>query len=249
MTTTLKALIFDFNGTLCLDEPLVLNLYQRVLAEEGVTLPAAAYEAGYLGLSDTAVLAKALAAAGRQAAVAKVAAMVARKSRYYMVARKSRYYLEAVAARPPLAPGAADLVRAVSHQYRLAVASGAPRREIEWVLRQAGLRDRFAALVAMEDTDRGKPHPAPFLRALAGINGGARRVDQVQAAECLVLEDSLEGIRSAKAAGMRVIGVASTYAVERLAAEADRAIRALADLAPEELGRWFASLGEAPGAV
>jgi HAD superfamily hydrolase (TIGR01509 family) len=240
MTATLKALIFDFNGTLCLDEPLVLNLYQRVLAEEGVTLPAAAYEAGYLGLSDTAVLAKALAAAGRQAAVAKVAAMVA---------RKSRYYLEAVAARPPLAPGAADLVRAVSRQYRLAVASGAPRREIEWVLRQAGLRDRFAALVAMEDTDRGKPHPAPFLRALAGINGGARRVDQVQAAECLVLEDSLEGIRGAKAAGMRVIGVASTYAVERLAAEADRAVPALVDLAPEELGRWFASLGEAPGAV
>jgi len=233
MTATLKALIFDFNGTLCLDEPLLLRLYQRVLSEEEVALPSTEYEAGYLGLSDAAIFAKALTAAGRRAGAAKVAAMVA---------RKSRFYLEAVAARPPLAPGATDLVRAASRRYRLAVASGAPRREIEWVLRHAGLRDCFAALVAMEDTERGKPHPAPFLKALAGLNGGARRVEQIQAEECLVLEDSLEGIRGAKAAGMRVIGVASTYPVERLAAEADRAIPALADLAPEELGGWFSSL-------
>ena len=233
MTATLKALIFDFNGTLCLDEPLLLRLYQRVLSEEEVALPSTEYEAGYLGLSDAAIFAKALTAAGRRAGAAKVATMVA---------RKSRFYLEAVAARPPLAPGATDLVRAASRRYRLAVASGAPRREIEWVLRHAGLRDCFAALVAMEDTERGKPHPAPFLKALAGLNGGARRVDQIQAEECLVLEDSLEGIRGAKAAGMRVIGVASTYPVERLAAEADRAIPALADLAPEELGGWFSSL-------
>ncbi|MEK7338768.1 MAG: HAD family phosphatase [candidate division NC10 bacterium] len=238
LSRTLKALIFDFNGTLCLDEPLLLRLYQRVLAEEGVALPATDYEAGYLGLSDAAIFAKALTAAGRRAGAAKVAAMVA---------RKSRFYLEAVAARPPLAPGATDLVRAASRRYRLAVASGAPRREIEWVLRHAGLRDCFAALVAMEDTERGKPHPAPFLKALAGLNGGARRVDQIQAGECLVLEDSLEGIRGAKAAGMRVIGVASTYPVERLAAEADRAVPALADLAPEELGRWFGSLSGTPG--
>jgi len=238
MTATLKALIFDFNGTLCLDEPLLLSLYQRVLAEEGVALPAAEYEAGYLGLSDAAIFAKALTGAGRRAEAAKVAGMVG---------RKSRHYLEAVATGPPLAPGAADLVRAASRQYRLAVASGAPRREVEWVLRHAGLRDCFAALVGMEDADRGKPHPTPFLKALAGLNGGVRRVDQILTAECLVLEDSLEGIRGARAAGMRVIGVASTYPVERLAAEADRAIPALADLALEELGRWFGSLSGIPG--
>lgn len=238
MPATLKALIFDFNGTLCLDEPLLLRLYQRVLAEEGLALTAAAYEAEYLGLSDAAIFAKALAAAGRRADAAAVAAMVA---------RKSRYYLEAVAARPPLAPGAADLVRAAAHRYRLAVASGAPRREVDWVLRQAGLRDRFAALVAMEDVERGKPDAAPFLKALAGLNGGARPVDRILAEECLVLEDSLEGIRGAKAAGMRVIGVASTYPLERLAAEADAAIAALADLTPDALGRWFGGLSGTPG--
>lgn len=235
MTATLKALIFDFNGTLCPDEPLLLCLYQRVLAEEGVALPATDYEAGYLGLSDAAIFAKALTAAGRRAGAAKVADMVA---------RKSRFYLEAVEARPPLAPGATGLVRAASRQYRLAVASGAPRREIEWVLRHAGLRDCFAALVAMEDTERGKPHPAPFLQALAGLNGGARRVDQILTAECLVLEDSLEGIRGAKAAGMRVVGVASTYPVERLAAEADRAIRTLRELDILEAARWFQTSNE-----
>lgn len=237
MTATLKALIFDFNGTLCLDEPLLLSLYQRVLAEEGVVLPAAEYEADYLGLSDAAVFAKALTGAGRRADAANVAAMVA---------RKSRFYLEAVATGPPLAPGAADLIRGAARRYRLAVASGAPRREIEWVLRQAGLRDCFAALVAMEDVERGKPDPAPFLKALAGLNGGARPVDRILTEECLVLEDSLGGIRGAKAAGMGVIGVASTYAVERLAAEADRVIPALADLAPEELGRWFGGLSGTP---
>ena len=238
MTATLKALILDFNGTLCLDEPLLLSLYQRVLAEEGVVLPAAEYEAGYLGLSDAAIFAKALTAAGRPAEAAKVAALVA---------RKSRHYLEAIASRPPPAPGAAEFIRAASRRFRLAVASGAPRREVEWVLRQADLRDCFAALVAMEDAERGKPDPAPFLKALAGLNGGARPVDRIRPEECLVLEDSLGGIRGARAAGMRVIGVASTYPVERLGAEADRAVPALADLVPEELGRWFRSLSGTPG--
>jgi HAD superfamily hydrolase (TIGR01509 family) len=238
MPASLKAIIFDFNGTLCLDEPLLLRLYQRVLGEEGLALAAAAYEAEYLGLSDAAIFAKALTAAGRRADAAAVAAMVA---------RKSRYYLEAVAARPPLAPGAAVLVRAAAQRYRLAVASGAPRREVDWVLRQAGLRDRFAALVAMEDVERGKPDAAPFLKALAGLNGPARRVDRILAEECLVLEDSLEGIRGAKAAGMRVIGVASTYPLERLAAEAHAAVPALASLTPDGLARWFGGLSGIPG--
>jgi len=97
----------------------------------------------------------------------------------------------------PLLDGAVDAVRALAASYPLAVASSSNRPLIDAVLETAGIAECFAATVSSEEVARGKPSPDVYLEA-------ARRVG-VPAGECAAVEDSTNGIRAAKAAGMVVI--------------------------------------------
>jgi beta-phosphoglucomutase-like phosphatase (HAD superfamily) len=89
----------------------------------------------------------------------------------------------------------------------LAIASGAFRREIEHVLRAAGLRQHFPVLVAIEDVTNGKPDPEAFLRALAGLNALRTDGPMIAPEQAVAIEDATDGARAAHAAGMRVAAI------------------------------------------
>jgi HAD superfamily hydrolase (TIGR01509 family) len=99
----------------------------------------------------------------------------------------------------PLLPGAIDAVRALAERWPLGLASSSNRELIDLVLEESGLAPLFAATVSSEEVDRGKPAPDVYLEA-------ARRLG-VPPEECVAVEDSGAGIRSAQAAGMRVVAV------------------------------------------
>ena len=99
----------------------------------------------------------------------------------------------------PLIDGAVDAVRRLAGRFPLAVASSSNRSLIDTVLEVAGLAPLFTATVSSEEVARGKPAPDVYLEA-------ARRLG-VDAPRCTAVEDSHGGIRSAKAAGMRVIAI------------------------------------------
>jgi HAD superfamily hydrolase (TIGR01509 family) len=126
----------------------------------------------------------------------------------------------------PFFPGARTLVLELASELPLGIASGALRREIEAILQASGLRDAFAAVVGADDVSRGKPDPEPYLKALARLRA---RAPQLGPADCLVFEDSVPGILAARAAGMKVIGVASSYPAARLQ-PAHRVVPTLAGL-------------------
>jgi HAD superfamily hydrolase (TIGR01509 family) len=96
-----------------------------------------------------------------------------------------------------LLDGAVEAVRALAASYPLAVASSSNRPLIDAVLETAGIAECFVATVSSEEVPRGKPSPDVYLEA-------ARRLG-VPAVECAAVEDSANGIRAAKAAGMFVI--------------------------------------------
>jgi beta-phosphoglucomutase len=97
-------------------------------------------------------------------------------------------------------PGAAEWVRRLARAgWRQAVASSAPRRNVEVVVAALGIAEHFGALVAAEDVTHGKPAPDVFLAA-AGRLG-------VPPARCVVVEDAPAGIEAARRAGMASIGV------------------------------------------
>lgn len=99
----------------------------------------------------------------------------------------------------PLLPAARETVIAMAAYWPLALASSANRPIIDLVLDLAGLSASFAATVSSEEVLRGKPAPDVYLEA-------ARRLD-VPSTSCAAVEDSANGIRSARAAGMTVIAV------------------------------------------
>jgi HAD superfamily hydrolase (TIGR01509 family) len=99
----------------------------------------------------------------------------------------------------PLLPGAVDAVRGLAARWPLALASSANRSLIDLVLREADLTGCFGASVSSEEVPRGKPAPDVYLEAAARLD--------VDPTACAAVEDSSNGLRSAAAAGMRVVAV------------------------------------------
>jgi HAD superfamily hydrolase (TIGR01509 family) len=99
----------------------------------------------------------------------------------------------------PLLPGAVEAVERVAARWPLGLASSSNREVIDLVLERSGLGKHFKVAVSSEEVARGKPAPDVYLDA-------ARRLDAEPTA-CVAIEDSENGIRSAHAAGMRVIAV------------------------------------------
>jgi HAD superfamily hydrolase (TIGR01509 family) len=127
----------------------------------------------------------------------------------------------------PLIEGAVGAVQRLAARYPLGLASSSNRELIDAVLRGAGLAQYFGATVSSEEVAHGKPAPDVYLEV-------ARRLG-VEAPDCAAIEDSHGGIRSAKAAGMRVIAIPNpSYPPdEESLAQADVTIRSLDELTPE----------------
>jgi beta-phosphoglucomutase len=119
----------------------------------------------------------------------------------------------------------------------LALASGARRAEIDSVLESTDLKRYFKVIVAAEDFALGKPNPESFLLALEWLNA-ARNTSPILPGECLVIEDSIGGVRGARAAGMACMAVTSSYPREALQA-ANRVVPTLEDIPLDSLNALF----------
>jgi beta-phosphoglucomutase len=201
-----RAVIFDFNGTLSQDEPILLAIFQELFAEYGRPLSAEEYFGELAGLSDPEIVRTWLGA--DHPAVDEV------------IERRSERYRELVADGSSVPQAVREAVRYAAERARVAIVSGAAREEIGAVLEGSGLAHVVTTVVAAEDVARGKPHPDGYLRVLELLDGDLR------ARDVLVFEDTEAGVAAAKAAGMRCIAVLGTLAPERLAA-ADEIVPAL----------------------
>jgi HAD superfamily hydrolase (TIGR01509 family) len=116
-----------------------------------------------------------------------------------VVRRMLERYREAL----PLLPGAIEAVRRVAAEWPLGLASSSNRPVIEAFLDAAGVQELFGATVSSEEVAGGKPAPDVFLEAARRLGTAADR--------CAAIEDSGNGLRAAKAAGMRVLAVPNAH--------------------------------------
>jgi HAD superfamily hydrolase (TIGR01509 family) len=124
----------------------------------------------------------------------------------------------------PVLPGAVEAVRRLAEDFRLGLASSSNRALIDAVLEATGLEKLFEAIVSSEEVPRGKPAPDVYLRAAELL--------ELPPAGIAAVEDSANGIRSAHAAGMRVLAIPNRrYPPEPEAlALADRVVESLDEL-------------------
>jgi HAD superfamily hydrolase (TIGR01509 family) len=193
-----RAIIFDFNGTLSDDEPILCEIFIHLFAEQGRPLSAQEYFDELVGLSDPEIV-RTWLGHDHPDVDAVIAERVAR-------------YRTAVADGSSIHDHVREAVRYAAAQVPLAVCSGAARAEIEPVLEAAGLAPVFRGIVSSGDVVEGKPHPEGYLKALAEL------LDGIDASDVLVFEDTEAGIASAKAAGMKVFAKQGTLDPHRLRA-------------------------------
>jgi HAD superfamily hydrolase (TIGR01509 family) len=132
--------------------------------------------------------------------------------------------------RLPVIPGAREAVERIGARWPLALASSSNRELIDLALELLGVAGLFRATVSSEQVSRGKPAPDVYLEA-------ARRLG-VEPTRAAAVEDSHNGIRAAKAAGMRVIAIPNAHfppGPDALA-DADVVLDSLHDLTPEAIG-------------
>ncbi|PZG21240.1 HAD family hydrolase [Nonomuraea aridisoli] len=211
----MDACVFDLDGVLVDSEPVWEEVRRAFVADHGGVWQADT-QSRLMGMS-TAEWAAYLHELGVRMEPAEIARGVVDQ----MAAR----YRDGV----PLMPGAVAAVRRLSVAVTLGLASSSPRRLIDVVLDAAGLTECFAATVSTEEVARGKPAPDGYLEA-------ARRLG-VDPGACVAVEDSSNGLRSAHAAGMRVVAVPHPRyppAPDALAL-AWRVVPALGELTPESL--------------
>jgi HAD superfamily hydrolase (TIGR01509 family) len=216
----LRAVIFDFNGIIVDDEPIHFRLFQKVLGEEGILLTEEVYYARYLGFDDRGAFAAGFRDNQRPLDDFKLKELIERKAFYYQ---------DAIRNHVAIFPGVQSLVLNLAQTLPLAVASGALRDEIETILKTAELLKYFSAIVSAEDVSQGKPEPEIFLKALAALNGQGQNGEAIRAGECLVIEDSKEGIRGARRAGMKCLAVTNSHTAELLG-DADAVVASLEEV-------------------
>jgi beta-phosphoglucomutase len=193
---SVSAVVFDFNGTLSDDEPLLCEIFGHLFAEHGRPMSAQQYLDELAGLSDPEIVKTWLGEdhPDVQAVIAE------RVSRYRAAAADGSTVHEHVR----------EAVRYAAERASLAICSGAARDEIEPVVEAAGLAGCFRAIVTSDDVAHGKPDPEGYLKVLALL--------EVDPADAVVVEDTEAGIASARAAGVgRVLAVRTTLDPHRLA--------------------------------
>ena len=204
MRSALQAIVFDFDGVIADSEPLHLRAFQATLLEEGLDLSAREYYARYLGFDDVELFRTLVGDRGLVRNETQIGALVARKGVKLQEMIRDGHVLFA---------GAADFIRAAAAQVPIAIASGALRHEIVEITEAAGVRELFAAIVAAGDTPRSKPSPAPYVLAFERL---VEAHPHLESRRCVAIEDSRWGLESAHGAGLRCVGVTTSYPAEEL---------------------------------
>ena len=187
-----RAVLFDFNGTLSDDEPIVCAIFQELFAERGRPLSTETYFSELAGTSDPEIVRAWLGAEDTA-----------------LVAEKVERYRARVEDGSTVYEPARGAVRAAAAEAAVAVVSGATRAEIAPALTAAGLDEVISATVTADDVSRGKPDPEGYLIALELLGAGADG--------SIAFEDSEPGIEAALAAGLQCVAVLGTLPRERLA--------------------------------
>ena len=213
----IKGVIFDMDGVLVDSEPYICEAAMRMFAERGFTVSPEDF-LPYVGAGEERYVGGVAEKYGLVADLKEI------KDRTYEI------YGEIVRGRlEPLAGVREFIEKARSRGLRLAVASSADRVKVGINLREIGITEEtFDAVVCGLDVGKKKPDPEIFLAAAAKLG--------LAASECLVVEDAVNGVAAAKAAGMKCLGLTTSFTAEQLAG-ANWIANDLAD-APEEVLDW-----------
>lgn len=208
----IRTVIFDMDGVIIDTEPIHHHAFFTQFAELGIAVSDELY-ASFLGSSTRNVFQR---LKQEFALPQEVPALLQRKRELFNQAFDTDASLD-------LLPGVRTLIEDLqAHGVQMVLASSASKATIARVFNRFGLAPYFSHTVSGEDFAQSKPNPAIFLHAA--------ELAQTPVSECIVIEDSANGVAAAKAAGIYCIGYASPHSVGQDLRLADRVIQDFAEL-------------------
>ena len=218
----IKAIFFDFNGVIIDDETIQMKAYQEVLRGHDIDLKEEWYFDA-LGMDDRTFV---------RAIFDRAKKPLSHAVWESVLVAKTDAHRQAIQDQLPLFPGVLTFLKNTSRHFSLGLVSMANIVEVGYVFQRANLTPLFSVIVTAEDASACKPDPMCYSTGLAKLNEKRQheRLLPLLPQECLAIEDSPPGIQSARAAGMRTLGVTNTVSEEALrAAGADVVTASLAD--------------------
>ncbi len=223
----IKAIVFDFDGVVVDSEPLHYRAFVQVAKPLGVTITWEQYLQEFIGYDDRDAFRVMLGGRPGMVGTPKNEAKLAQLGHDKAVAFEN----EVRAGFEPI-PGILALIEQAHQQWPLAIASGATRFDIDLILGELGLADRFSPIVTADDVQYSKPHPQTYAKAVGELGFAA------DPSACLAIEDTAAGIESAREAGLQVLGITSTGDASQLG-RATRVVETFQGITPQQLEQWF----------
>jgi phosphoglycolate phosphatase/beta-phosphoglucomutase len=227
----IKAIFFDFNGVIIDDETIQMKAYEEVLKGHEIALTEELYW-GALGMDDKTFVRSMFTYAKKPLSDPLLEEVLGAKTELH------RQMIEEL----PLFPGVLTFLKSASREFQLGLVSMANKAEVGYVFQRAHLTPLFSIVVTAEDASVCKPAPDCYLTGLMKLNELRQheRMLPLLASECLAIEDSPPGIQSARAAGMKTLGVTNTVSSDALReAGADVVTKSLADWTVEAVKLVF----------
>jgi len=227
----IKAILFDFNGVIIDDETIQMKAYQEILKGHEIPLTEELYF-GALGMDDRTFVRSMFAHAKKPLTNPVLEKVLNDKTDLH------REMIEDL----PLFPGVVTFLKAAAREFEVGLVSMANKVEVGYVFQRAHLTPLFSVIVTAEDASVCKPAPDCYLAGLTKLNEKRQHERKLPllASECLAIEDSPPGIQSARAAGMRTLGVTNTVPAAALReAGADVVTASLADWNVDAVKRLY----------
>lgn len=220
----LEAIVFDFDGVIVDSEPLHYRAFLEVLKPLGVRFDYVRYHKRYIGFDDRD---------GFRAMCDDQGVALDDDRLAELIAEKACAFQRIVGAGVPPFAGVVELIEEAAEAMPIAIASGALRSDVDAILAGlggGGLAERFEAVVTAEDVRQSKPDPESYAMTVRRLG--------VTPGSALAIEDTPAGLISARAAGLRTLGVTNSCAAEDLS-RAERVVDSLLGVTVKRLQQWY----------
>ncbi len=228
----IKALLLDFNGVIIDDEHLQMEAYRDVLKDEGIDLTEEKYFA-CLGMNDEVFLQTIYQREGKDVETARLPELIE---------AKTDKWRDKIEKEIPIFEGVEDFIKRMANDFTLGLVSMARRLEIDYVLDKTDLRNSFSAIVSADDISTVKPDPECYREGFRLVDSFRTSQGKVPItrSQCVVIEDSPQGITAGKNARLNTLGVTNTVDAEKLReAGADAVTHNLKDWFPDSFRQVF----------
>ena len=186
----LAAILFDLDGTIANTDPVHMLAWQQMLNDRQITVDEAFYKQQISGKRNERI-------------VKSMFPELSLEEGEKLAEAKESLFRELASEVKPL-PGLTEILKWIETQgLRRSLVTNAPRDNVDFMLNLLNLTETFSPIILGEDAPAPKPHPDPYQMALKELG--------LSPEQAIVFEDSLTGIRSSVAAGIKTIGIASTH--------------------------------------